>query len=215
MATTTESTARESPVGSFVGVVARPQTYRNLFYLAVAFPLGVAYFVVLVTGFSLGVGLAVTLVGIPILLATVWLVRALSLVERRLATTLLGVEIPDPEPATSEELWDRVVALLTSPVTWLGLVFLLGKFVLGIATFAVLAVLGALTFAFVTAPLYYDLPNAGVDVGVWQVTTFPEALVLSVLGVVFLFVSLHAVNGVAWGWGRIAAVLLDGSRESF
>jgi hypothetical protein len=100
-------------------------------------------------------------------------------------------------------------------VTWLGLVFLLGKFVLGIAAFAVLAVLGALTFAFVTAPLYYDLPNVGVDFGVWQVTTLPEALVLSVLGVVFLFVSLHAVNGVAWGWGRIAAVLLDGSRESF
>ena len=215
MATTTESTTGESPVAAFLGVVARPQTYRNLLYLALAFPLGIAYFVVLVTGFSLGVGLAVTLVGIPVLLATFWLVRALSLVERRLATTLLGVEIPDPAPAASESLWDRVVALLTSPVTWLGLVFLLGKFVLGTATFVVLAVLGALTFAFVTAPLYYDLPNAGVDVGVWQVTTLPEALVLSVLGVVLLVVSLHAVNGMAWGWGRVAAVLLDGSRKSF
>lgn len=215
MATTTESTARESPVAAFVGVVARPQTYRNLLYLAIAFPLGVAYFVVLVTGFSLGAGLAVTLVGIPVLLATFWLVRALSFVERRLATTLLGVQIPDPEPAGAEGLWDRVVALLTSPVTWLGLVFLLGKFVLGIATFVILAVLGALTVAFLTAPLYYDLPGAGVDVAVWQVTTLPEALVVSVLGVVFLFLSLHAVNGVAWVWGRVAAVLLDGSRESF
>jgi hypothetical protein len=201
-------------VGAFVGVVARPQTYRNLVYLALAFPLGIAYFVALVTGFSLGAGLAVTLVGLPILLATFWLVRALSLVERRLATALLGVAIPDPAPGAADGLWDRIVALLTAPVTWLGLVFLLGKFVLGVATFVILAVLGALTVALLAAPLYYDLPNAGVDVGVWQVTTLPEALLLSVVGAVLLVVSLHVVNGVAWGWGRIAAVLLDGSRES-
>ena len=35
------------------------RTYRHLLYLAMAFPLGLAYFVFLVTGVSLGAGLIV------------------------------------------------------------------------------------------------------------------------------------------------------------
>ncbi len=57
------------------GVYFRPQTYLNLLYLLLAFPLGLAYFVFLVTGLSLGFGLIITLAGIPILvlmLVAIW-----------------------------------------------------------------------------------------------------------------------------------------------
>ena len=48
-----------SVVRVFFGVVADPQSYLNIFYLLLAFPLGIAYFVFLVTGISVGTGLIV------------------------------------------------------------------------------------------------------------------------------------------------------------
>ena len=52
---------------SFVGVVADPQSYLNISYLLLGLPLGVAYFVILVAGISIGFGLLTIWVGIPIL----------------------------------------------------------------------------------------------------------------------------------------------------
>ena len=49
------------------GVVTNPQSYLNIVYLLLAFPLGTFYFVFLVTGLSLGAGLSITLLGIPLL----------------------------------------------------------------------------------------------------------------------------------------------------
>ena len=58
--------------GTFVGrsldVVVQRQTYRNVVYLLLSLPLGLLYLSVLTTGFLLGLGLIVTLVGIPLLL---------------------------------------------------------------------------------------------------------------------------------------------------
>jgi hypothetical protein len=55
-------------VKQFFGVAARGETYLNIIYLLLAFPLGTAYFVFLVTGLSLGLGLLIIWIGIPILL---------------------------------------------------------------------------------------------------------------------------------------------------
>ena len=41
---------------------------RSLAFLASAIPLGTAWFVMLVTGWSLGLGLLITLLGIPVIL---------------------------------------------------------------------------------------------------------------------------------------------------
>ena len=75
----------------FVGSVARGQTWLNLGYNLLAFPTGLAYFVVLVVGVSLGVGLAIVIIGLGILLATLAAWRAMAALERGLARGLLGV----------------------------------------------------------------------------------------------------------------------------
>ena len=54
-----------------LGAPLRTRTYCHLLYLVLAAPLGVVYGVGLVTGTAVGVGLLVTWVGLPILLATV------------------------------------------------------------------------------------------------------------------------------------------------
>jgi len=57
------------------------KTYRNIVYLLLRFPLGLAYFTTSVTGVSLGVALVPLAVGIPILGAVLGLADYVALVE--------------------------------------------------------------------------------------------------------------------------------------
>src|SRR5918994_7344843 len=80
----------------FARVVWDPQSYRNLLYLLLALPLGVVYVTILAVGLSAGAGLAVVLVGIVLLLATVFALRGMAMVERVLARRLLQIGIHPP-----------------------------------------------------------------------------------------------------------------------
>src|SRR3954452_519348 len=80
----------------FASVTLDAQSYRNLLYLALALPLGVAYVAVLAAGLSAGAGLAVILVGLAILLATLFALRAMAGGERALARRLLRVTTHPP-----------------------------------------------------------------------------------------------------------------------
>ena len=57
-------------------------------------PLGVAYFTWFVSGLAAGLGLAITLIGLPILTVVLASVRPLLAGERALSNSLLGTEIP-------------------------------------------------------------------------------------------------------------------------
>jgi signal transduction histidine kinase len=52
-------------------------------YLLLSFPLAIASFTLMVTGLSLGAGLMVTLLGLPVLLATLYVARGFAAVERK------------------------------------------------------------------------------------------------------------------------------------
>ena len=78
----------------FFGVVANSQSYLNIVYLLLAFPLGTFYFVFLITGLSLGFGLIITLLGIPILLLVLGGSVVLCRFERSIANNLLKQDIP-------------------------------------------------------------------------------------------------------------------------
>ena len=209
----------------FFGVVADPQSYLNVLYLLLAFPLGIGYFVFLVTGTSLAVGLAIIWVGIPILLIVLVVSWALCQFERALAVMLLKEDIP---PMAREDrsagagagvsglsieerlfvsVWRRLKAHLANRLTWTGIVYLLLKFPAGIASFVVVVTLVSLTFAFVGAPLYYGVDD-GIDLGVWQIDMLWEAAILSVAGVFLGFISLNVMNVAAFLSGRLARVML-------
>ena len=78
----------------FFGVIAEPQSYINIFYLLLAFPLGIAYFMFLVTGISAGAGLIIIWVGVPILALVPAGSWAMCEFERILAVRLLKEDIP-------------------------------------------------------------------------------------------------------------------------
>ncbi len=78
------------------------RTYAVLAYLLLGLPLGILDFTVVVTGLSVGLGMVVTLIGIPLLVATLLLVRALATLER---------DIRLPQVVIREALEDRVSML--------------------------------------------------------------------------------------------------------
>ncbi|MFC2078985.1 sensor domain-containing protein [Candidatus Bipolaricaulota bacterium] len=191
----------------FFGVVTDLQSYLNIVYLLLAFPLGTFYFVFLVTGLSLGFGLSITLLGIPLLVLVLGASWALCGFERAIAITLLKVDIAagarQPE---SKGLWARVKVLLKDRVTWTGMLYLLLKFPLGVTTFTIVVTLVAVSFALLAAPILYIY--ADIDLVIWYVDTLPEAFALTLIGVALSFISMRLMNGMAYVSGRMARMLL-------
>ncbi len=198
----------------FFGVIARGQTYLNLLYVLLAFPLGLFYFVFLVTGLSVGIGTIIVWVGLVILalvMAAWWL---FVLFERQLAVGLLRVEmdpLETPNTREAQTTWKKIGAYLGNPVTWKGLLYLFLKFPLGLAIFIVSCVAISLTAYFITAPVTYTFINPEVWFTYntfWRIDTLSDAMIALVIGAVMLFVTLHLVNGLAWISGWLAKVLL-------
>ena len=208
----------------FFGVVADPQSYINVLYLLMSFPLGIVYFVFLVTGISLGLGLLIIWVGVPILVLVLAGSWALWQLERLLAISLLKEDIPamarrddrsehleDSRPSlgAGERLfigaWRLLKAHLANRLTWTGMLYLFLKFPLGIASFVM--VLVALTGALLGAPFYFSVDD-GIDIGIWQVDVLWEALILTIIGIPLVSISLRLMNGVAFLQGRLARLLL-------
>jgi len=159
-------------VRSVLGVPFRLQTYRNLLYLALAFPLGIVYFVLLSVGLSLGVVLAITVVGIPLLLVVLALATGLAAVERELTALLLGVDIessgsPVLEPTAADStlgsLLERAKLLVTDLGTWKAVVYLGSKLFVGVASFTLIMTLLTTSVSMLVVPFVYDQP--GVYVG--------------------------------------------------
>jgi hypothetical protein len=202
---------------TFFGVAVRGQTYLNALYLFLAFPLGMFYFIFLVTGIALGVGLAILWVGL-LLLAVVFAVwYALVVFERQMAIWLLREEIPPITRRDMRELslWEQFKAALGNPVTWKGLVYLLAKLPLGILSFTVLVTLVSLSASLLATPLYYQWFQPEIDLGsnnlnnlLWTIDTLGEALLASLAGVLVTLVSMHVLNGLAWVSAKFARVML-------
>jgi signal transduction histidine kinase len=195
--------------GRFAGVAVRPQTWLNVAYLLMALPFGIAYFVVLVVGGSVGAALAVVIVGLGILLATLAASRGMAAIERGLARAVLGVPIAMPPDLGRPAPLERIVRWLRDPMTWKGLVFVALKFPLGVASFAIVCGAGFFSLVLLFAPLI--VLGTTVTVFGWIVESPLQALPLTVVGVPAVLLALHLFNGMAWLWAIFARVMLGPS----
>jgi signal transduction histidine kinase len=207
-------------------VFARRQTYFNLAYLLAAFPLGLFYFVLLVTCLSVGVGTAILGVGFVLLIATLLAAWGFATFERELVMWWLNVRIaPMSAPAPPDtSLWHRFVRMLRNPVTWKGLAYLLVEFPFGVFSFSCVIALLSAAVSLLLSPVMYLITLAlnhglsdqfqlrlgfgivisGLNVPLFMVAT----LALSVLGFILLIGALYAFNGLAYLWGQFARLML-------
>jgi hypothetical protein len=226
-------------VRAFFAAPFRLQSYRNLLYLGLAFPLGLAYFVVFVVGISLGIGLSIVLVGLPILAVVVGLGILLAGGERWLAAVLLDREFDTRSSLPEGSTRDRFVAVVTDLRTWTPLVALPSKFFFGVLTLVIVLVSFSTGVSMLFMPLYYGDPGvyvgilsdrpvelhpalyvgwnkllvgfeAVVSFGHWRVRTMGQALVVALAGVLVCLVGLNLTNGLARLAGTFTQKLLDG-----
>lgn len=194
----------------FVGVPFRAQTYRNLAYLLLAFPLGIAYFTIVTVGLSMGLGMLVTLVGVPLVVVTLAVTLGIGSFEARLATWLLDMEVTAASPVELElDSVDGLVAttkrILTAPTTWTSLLLVGLKFIFGVLAFTAVVTAVSVTGALLLMPVFYDASGVAYTIGPYVVDTFGEALVGSALGLLAAVIGLHILNGLA----RLGGVLTD------
>lgn len=197
----------------FLKAPIRLQTYANLLYLALAFPLGLLYFLFLTIGLPLGYFLTILWIGIPILavvFAGSWWMTAL---ERQLAIRLLKADVPPMAPPPADGgFWQRVKAFFSNPVTWKGMGYLLLKLPLGVMTFIVLTIALPLSAGLMAAPFAWYWGELSIDLVVWYGGTLADAWICAAFGTVLMFLSLNLMNGLAWGWRELAVGML-GSRR--
>jgi two-component system, OmpR family, phosphate regulon sensor histidine kinase PhoR len=202
------------------------RTYLRIFYLLLAFPLGTLYFVFIAVGLSVGLGLAIIIVGFPILVGTVlgWLLFAR--IERELAVHLLGARIrPTSLPdAVVRSPWQRLLKTLGDPVTWKSLVFVLMEFPFGVFSFTIAVVLITISLTLVLYPVGYAVTTAlyqqfpdqmhgtmwpGVTInGHFDTSVAIWFLGVSALGIVFALASMALMNAMGWLWARFAELML-------
>jgi Putative sensor len=170
--------------------------YRGLTHNLLGLPLGVAYFSWLVTALATGLGLVVTLIGIPILTLVLATIRPLLGLERGLANSLLDARIPAaPLSPGGEGLIGRAKAYWTDSATWRGITYLLGRFPVGLVTFTVAVSAYATALSLIAAPVV--APLDAIDLGFWKPDTVLDGLALLPLGLVLLLASAWISEGMA------------------
>jgi hypothetical protein len=201
---------RENPVVAFFAVVAKPRTWGNLLYLWLSFPLGIAYFVALITGFAAGIPLLIVWIGLFVLFATLALAWLAAGFERQLAIFLLGATVPE-RLAGAPDLTRRFAQLRRvgeSPALWKGIFFLFLKFPLGLAGWVFSVVALSFSLALMATPVAAMLDHDNVRLFWWEPIGFFDALPFGLLGAFGLLVSLHLHNMLGWIWARLAEWLL-------
>jgi hypothetical protein len=177
--------------------------YRALTHHLLGLPLGIVYFTWFVTGLALGLGLAVTLLGIPILTVVLASVRPLLAGERALANALLDAGVPPaPLAPAGEGWWGWFKAYWTDSASWRGLAYLLVRFPIGIATFTIAVTAYGVALSLIAAPLL--APLDALHLGFWEPSTVLEGLALVPAGLVALLAAAWLSEGIAAGSRALA-----------
>jgi hypothetical protein len=170
--------------------------YRALTHHLLGLPLGVLYFSWLVTSIATGLGLVVTLIGIPVLTGVLATIRPLLGVERGLANALLDARIaPAPLSAGGKGLLERAKAYWTDSASWRGIVYLLGRFPVGLASFIVAVVAYSTALYLIAAPVI--APLEAIELGFWRPDSVLDGLALLPVGLIALLASAWISEGIA------------------
>lgn len=202
----------------FFGVIADPGAWGALAYMLLALATGILYFTVVVTGFSLSLGLIVLIIGVPVALLFVGAVRAISLAEGRIVEGLLGQRMPR-RPRTvvvaDGTFFGRLKAWFSDYRTWTTMLYMLLMLPLGVTYFTVIVSGLALSFSAFAAPIaQWIFHTPVIRMGAYGLMIQPwESPLWFAAGVLGFFVTLWLAKGVGYLHGLFAKVMLVGRFE--
>jgi len=200
-----------SPRGWPRRLIFSRRPWVDALFLLTSFPVGLVSFVTLVVMISLGAGLAIIWIGLPILVLAILGWRQAAGLERWRIGAFLGVPIPDPhQPWPAGSVWRRLRTMLADPAVWRDLAYWILLFPIGVAELVLVVALVTVTVSLLAAPFSYS--SVDINFGSVHVHTLPAALGLMLLGVVAAPVTALLICGAAWLHGQLARVLLGPNR---
>jgi hypothetical protein len=218
----------------YFGILWSGEAWKGIVYLLLSFPLGLASFITLVTALSVSAGLAVTIVGAPLLVLCLFGWPLLAEFERWLSNALLATAIPPTRYTASRPWrWRDIRSRLSNPMTWKSLAFLFLRFPQGLVASVLLVTLLSVTIGLVVSAatvrddLRIDVSTSGgfniefVVIEQGEVATPPPAdsdsftidgrehgAWVSLVGLLLFPAALHFLNYYAEASGSIARRLL-------
>jgi signal transduction histidine kinase len=178
---------------------------RETIQLILDLVFGIIGFTVVVTGLSLGVGMLITLIGIPILAATLFAARGLGWLDRGRANLLLGLDVPPPRRRPPGETFLRkLFSPFQDGVNWKASAYQLLMLPVGIVNFTVAVTIWSVALSTLFLPAYaWTLPHGGPEI--WNGTYLSAPWQLAVATLVGLLMTLAAP------WVIRPFALLDGA----
>ena len=137
------------------------RVWKESAHLLVDLFAGIVGFTWVVTMISLGAGLAVTLVGLPLLAIAIGSGRIIAVAERARVRALLDVDIPAwPAMPPVDSLWQRTIRRFGDGPGWKGLAHGLVMLPWGVVTFTATVTLWTVAWSMAAFPLFgWWLPN--------------------------------------------------------
>ncbi|MGV9990076.1 sensor histidine kinase [Streptomyces sp. NPDC003374] len=133
------------------------RSWREFGYVLLSLPIGILLFTYAVTMVSLGAGLLVTFLGIPVLAGALAGCRGLGALERARARGLLGLEVGEPEPLRMRRhgvlAWTG--AVLKSGASWRALLYAVLQFPWSVLSFVVAVTVWSTGWTLLTYPLWF------------------------------------------------------------
>ena len=192
------------------------RTWFETTYLLLDLPVGVAGFTVVVTGLSLGLGLLITLIGVPILTLTVLACRA-AIRPELFRARLLGLELaPPPRLDSSGGFLRRLVRPLGDGAGWRAAAYFILMLPVGIATFTIAVTWWATALGLLTLPAWaWSVPHGGPQIGNSTYWNEPWQLALACLaGVVLTLIAPWAIRALGAVDREIVRAFLGTSRRT-
>lgn len=214
---TDNEVGRHIPYRNPLQLLLSRDPWLALLFMFVSFPIGLFWFVVLVTLLSTGVSMAITFVGIPILVGTLFLWMYGAKFERLRVRSMLGVRISDPYAPVPRDatFWQKLKARLQDRYIWQDLVYLFLLFPIGIAEFVVATVVVSIVVSGLTAPIWAAFGGWEVDTG-WAAvdSSLTGAVVGFGVGLLMLVAMPYIFTGIGQGHAWLARQLLGRDREA-
>ena len=206
------SVPQHSWLARFFGVYADSRAWGALFYMFLALPLGILYFIWVVTGLSISLTLAMFIFGLIFALLFLLSVRALALLEGRLVESLLGARMPRRSFFFPQgDTWSsRLKQLVLRRDVWLSIVYFFLQMPLGLLYFCLMIILLTLGISLTIAPLIalvtHIPPTIQVDNVSYNAPWLTPFLMLA--GILLTTSCLHLARGLGQLHGRYARTLL-------
>ncbi|WP_028594904.1 sensor domain-containing protein [Paenibacillus assamensis] len=164
---------------------------------------GLLYFIFFSIGVTLGAGLSITIVGIPILVHVLQTAPKLVHLDARIIEKYTSISLTHSQSNEEQfhydeiqrDSWEQMKETLTNRGYWIMISMLLYKLVIGMGSLLLSVLLYVAPLLLLSAPLLYKI----IPYHVFSISikTLPAALAVSGLGCLWLVVSIRVSNTFA------------------